>query len=102
MRLDGVDQDDFDFQVKEVAGKIAAEKQKNLLSYSNIDREIIFAFSETLLDLSHISPDSKKSLPASMIGSIITSIITTKPTMLQVGLGLVAHHKPITEHRHIE
>ena len=35
-----------------------------------------------------------------MIGSIITSLITTKPTMLQVRLGLVGHHKPIIKHLH--
>ena len=104
LRLDEVDQDDFDLQVKAVASKIEAETKTfgdKFVNYSNIDRENIFAFSETLLDLlSHISPSLIKSLPAAMTGYIITSIITTKQTMLQVGLGLVAHHKPINEHLH--
>ena len=54
-----VDQDDFDLQVKAVAGKIAAEIEilvSKFLNYSNINRKKNFAFSETLLDLlSHIS-----------------------------------------------
>ena len=54
-----VDQDDFDLQVKAVAGKIAAELEilvSKFLNYSNINRKKNFAFSETLLDLlSHIS-----------------------------------------------
>ena len=54
-----VDQDDFDLQVKAVAGKIAAEIKilvSKFLNYSNINRKKNFAFSETLLDLlSHIS-----------------------------------------------
>ena len=104
LRLDDVAQDDFDLQVKVIAGKIAAEIKTlggKFLNCSNIDRENMFTFSETLLDLlSHISPNLKKSLPAAMIGSIITGIITTKPTMLQVELGLRAHRKSIIEHLH--
>ena len=54
-----VDQDDFDLQVKAVAGKIAAEIEilvSKFWNYSNINRKKNFAFSETLLDLlSHIS-----------------------------------------------
>ena len=103
-RLDRVDQYDFDLQVKAVASKIAAETQTlgaKFLHYSNSDRENIFAFTETLLDLlSHTSPNLQISLPAAIIGSIITSIITTKPTTLHVRLGLVGHHKPIIEHLH--
>ena len=85
--------------MKAVAGKIAVETKTlgaKLLNYSNIDKDNIFAFSESLLDLwSHIFPDLKKSLPAAMISTITTSIITIKSIMLKVGLGLVAHHKPI-------
>ena len=61
LRLDEVDQDDFDLQVKAVAGKIPAETKtlsNKFRNYSNMDRENIFAFRETLLDLlSHISPN---------------------------------------------
>ena len=90
--------------MKTVAAKIAAETKTlgvKFLNYSNIDRENILPFRETLLDLlSHISPNVKKSVPASMTGSIITRILTTKPIILQVVLGFVAHHKPIIEHLH--
>ena len=97
LRLDEVDQDDFDLQVKAETKTLGDE----FLNYSIIDGQNIFTFSETLLDLlSRILPNLEKSLPAAMIGSIITSIITMKPTMLQVGLGLVANHKPIIEHIH--
>ena len=60
------------------------------MNYSDIGGDNIFALSETLLDLLlHIPPNLKKFLPAAMIGSIITSMMTAKPTVLQVGLGLV-------------
>lgn len=35
-----------------------------------------------------------------MIGSSITSIITTNSTLVQVLLGMVPHHKPIIGHPH--
>ena len=72
LRLNQVDQDNFDLQVKEVAGKTAAETKTlgdKFLNYSNINRDNIFAFRETLLDLlSYISSNLKKSLPAAMVG----------------------------------
>ena len=99
-----MDQDDFDLEVKAVASKIVVETEtlgEKFLVYSNITRKNIFGLSETLLDLlSHISLDLKNCLPTAMIGSIITSIITMRQTMLRVVLGLVAHHKPIIEHLH--
>ena len=104
LRLDEVDQDDFDLEVKEIFGKIAAETKTfggKFMIYSNIDRENILAFSETLYhSLLHILLNLKKSVPAAMISSIITSIITTKPTMFQGGLGFVVHHKHVIEHLH--
>ena len=88
LHLGKLDQDDFDLQVKAVGSKITAGTLGGkFLNYSNIDRQNIFAFSEILLDLlSHISPNLKKFLPAAMIGNIIITIVTVKPTMLQVGL----------------
>ena len=87
LRLDEMDQKYFYLQVKEVVGKIAAETKTfgdKFLNYSNTDREDIFAFSEILLLLSHISSNLKKSLLADMIGSIISSIITTKQTIFHI------------------
>ena len=87
LRLDEMDQKYFYLQVKEVVGKIAAETKTfgdKFLNYSNTDREDIFAFSEILLLLSHISSNLKKSLLADMIGSIISSIITTKQTTFHI------------------
>ena len=101
-----MDQDHFDLQVKAVAGKTAAETKtlgSKFLNYAKIDRQNIFAFSDKLLDLlSHTSPNLRNPLSADMIDCIIiiTSIITAKPTMLQVGLGLLAHPKPIIKHLH--
>ena len=61
LRLDEVDQDDFDLQVKAVACKIAAETKTlgdEFLNYSIIDGQNIFTFTETLPDLlSRISPN---------------------------------------------
>ena len=83
-----VDQDDFDLQVKAVAGKITAETKtlrSKFLNYSNINRKENFAFSKTMLDLlSHISPNLRKSLPAAMNGSIITKILKNQLSYVNV------------------
>ena len=82
LRLGKVNRDDFDLQVNAVAGKIAAETKTlcdKILNYSNIDRENISAFRETLLDLlSHISPSLKKCLSRAMICSINTRHINNE------------------------
>ena len=61
----------------------------------------IFNGSQTLLDLfSSISDRLNFSLPTAIIGSIIASTILFKPTMLQIGLGLVARSRDVIEHLH--
>ena len=54
LRLDEVDQDDFDLEMKTRTSKIAVETRAldyKFLTYANIDKENMFAFSETLLDI---------------------------------------------------
>ena len=54
LRLGEVDQDDFDLQKKTRTSKIAVETRAldyKFLTYANIDKQNIFAFSETLLDI---------------------------------------------------
>ena len=106
LKFETLDDDDETYaQVKFVAKKIVSEtkhiESTITKSYSGVDRENIFDVSQSLLDLlSCISKNLHLTLPAAMIGSIITSIISSKPTMLQVALSLVAHSKGLIEHFH--
>ena len=61
----------------------------------------IFNGSETLLDLlSSVSNKFSFSLPTEMIGRFVASTILPKPTMFEVGLGLVARIRDVIEHLH--
>ena len=50
--------------------------------------------------LSFISPKLHESLPALMIGSMVTSTVTTGISMLQVAIGLLLREKKIINHLH--
>ena len=57
--------------------------------------------SPTLLNLlSQLTPKLDSTLPAVMIGNTVTGAVTHRHTMLQIGLGLVAHDKSIIEVLH--
>ena len=61
----------------------------------------IFIGSQTLLDLlSSISNKFNFSLPTAMIGSTVASTIPSKPTMLQIGLGLAARNRDVIKYLH--
>ena len=48
-----------------------------------------------LLLLSKVSPSLNKTLCAGLIGNIITTAVTSYPSMLQIALGLLAREKKI-------
>ena len=68
--------------------------------YKNVTRESLFVgTSSTILSLIDlISSKFQNSLPAGMIGNIIASIVTSKPILLQVYLGVLVHVKKLIKH----
>ena len=46
-----------------------------------------------LLPLSKVSPLLNETLRAALIGNIITTVVTSHPSMLQIALGLLAQEK---------
>ena len=98
------DEEKANAQIKFVAKKIMSET-KHMTSivknYTKVNKENIFDVSQTLLDLlSNISKHLHLTLPAAIIISIITSSKSSKTTMLQLALSLVAHSKGVIEHFH--
>ena len=97
-KFERVDEEDDDINLRLIAKKINSEVKslsRNDDVYKNLTSESLFDNTSStilsLLDL--ISPKFQNSLPAAMIGSIITSIVTSKPTPLQVYLGVLVHEK---------
>ena len=97
-KFERVDEEDDDINLRLISKKINSEvKSLSLIDdvYKNLTRESLFddtsSTISSLLDL--ISPMFQDSLPAAMIGSIITSIVTSKPIPLQLYLGVLAHEK---------
>ena len=57
--------------------------------------------SETLMTLlSKLSPNFEKSLPAVMIGNIVTFVVTKHFTKLQLALSVLASDRKLIEHLH--
>ncbi|XP_066930028.1 uncharacterized protein [Clytia hemisphaerica] len=101
LKLENDDEQDYHVQMKSIAEKIVKETKslKRTFDRYTLINENIFNGSETLLDLlSEISDKLKHSLPAAMIESIVSSTILGKPTMLQVGLSLVAKSREAIDH----
>ena len=90
---------DYASDVKSVAKQIVHESnalELDTSSYSTkIDESIAHSqCSETILSLlSHISPKLDSSLPAYLIGNMVTSAITHKCTTLQCALGVAVRKK---------
>ena len=98
------DEEKANAQIRFVAKKIVSET-KHMTSiarnYIGVNKENIFDVSQTLLALlSNISKHMHFTLLAAIIISIITSSKSSKTTMLQLALSLVAHSKGIIEHFH--
>ena len=88
------DEDNSFAQINFVAKKIVSEIKAMV-------NDNIFNGSQTLLHLlSSISDKCNFSFPTPMIGSMVASSILSKPTMIQIGLGLVARDRDVIEHLH--
>ena len=75
-------------------------EDNNLEKYHPLDKESSFdTCSQTLMDLlSLISPKLNKTLPASLIGNMVTSTCTSRASMVQVALGLLFRERRIIDH----
>ena len=93
MKLD--EADDTENSVKKVAKSVIKESKAISLDRTkyqlNIDRVVAGeAVSETLQSLlAAISPKLKDTLPALMIGNIVTSMVCNQPTDLQISIGVL-------------
>ena len=103
--IDKVDGDD-DIHVKVVAKRIASEIQGIVHDKSkyvtSIDMDEAFEdVSDTLASLlSNISSSLDHTLPAIMVGNIVTSCVSKRHTTLQVALGVLAREKKLIQHLH--
>lgn len=103
--IDAVDDDD-DIHVKALAKKIVSEvknipydksKYKTSIGIDTVFEDV----SHTLASLlSNISSSLNRTLPAAMVGNIITSCVSKRYTTLQIGLGLLARDKKLIQHLH--
>ena len=100
------DEDDDDAAVSKVAKLIAAETKTLKHDKSKYQTRVSLEnslddASQTLLHLlSLLSTKLNSTLPAAMIGNIVTSIVTNRHTSLQVALGVTVREKSIIECLH--
>lgn len=98
--------DDMDSTIKKLAKKIIDECAEAKRDTSIFDKRICLddalnCCSPTLLELlANISSKLDNALPASMAGNIVTSCVTSKPTSLQIALGITTHGKSFIETLH--
>ena len=97
------DKDDIETSLEKIAKVIITESLHIKKDQSTFDTRIslddaLNCSSPTLLNLlSKISSKLDLTLPAAMVGNMFTSIISKKPTTLQISLGLVVREKAIIE-----
>ena len=88
--------DDTDDQMNEAIEKVAKQIKTEINNieadrknyYNHIDRDICSVFQSNTLDdiLSKVSQKLKQSLPALLIGNIVTSVVKNLATPLQIAL----------------
>ena len=87
--------DDTDIAVNKLKKKICQEvngvsvDRNNYKAHLDYDSASIFASSTLLNLLSCLSPKLDNTLPAVLIGNIITSVLTSYPTQLQISLAVL-------------
>ena len=99
------DNDDTDSSIRVISKRIKDEVCNLHYSkeeYHVIDGENLFdECSDILMSfLSKLSPNFEKTLPAVMIGNIITSVMTKRFTRFELALSVLASNKTLIEHLH--
>ena len=97
------DNDDVDSSMRVLSKKMKEEARKlphSKNEYNVIESEnLMDGCSETLMTLlSKLSPNFEKSLPAVMIGNIVTFVVTKHFTKLQLALSVLASDRKLIEH----
>ena len=106
MKVVESDIDDLETSLEKVAKIITRESLQLKKDQSTFDTRICLgdalgSSSPTLLNLlSKMSSKLDSTLPAAMIGNMVTSAISKKPTSLQISLGVVVREKSIIELLH--
>ena len=78
---------------------IRDKRNSEVDSTVSLIRQSLHTCSQTLMDLlSLVSPKLNKTLPAALIGNMITSTCTLRVSMLQVALGLLFRERRIIDH----
>ena len=106
LKLVANDEDDDDAAVTKVAKLIVAETKA--LRHDKSKYQTRVSLENSLDDASHtllhmlslLSTKLDSTLPAAMIGNIVTSIVTNRHTSLQVALGITVREKSIIECLH--
>ena len=84
-------------KIKEDVRKLPSPKNEYVIDTENLADEC----SETLMTLlSKLSPNFEKTLPAVLIGNIVTSVMTKRFTRLQLALSVLANNRKFIEHLH--
>ena len=99
------DNDDVDSSMRVLSKKIKEEARKlphSKNEYKVIENEnLVDKCSETLITLlPKLSPNFKKSLPAVMIGNIVTSVVRKRFTKLHLALSVLASDRKLIERLH--
>ena len=106
IRLVDDESDDIDMAIKMVASKINVESKtmkRNIWTYeTDINlQDTLSQVSDTFLDLlKAVSPKLENTLPAALIGNIITSIINNQATTLQIALAVSLRDKSLVQQMH--
>ena len=103
MRLVDNEEDDIETALGRVAKTITKEAVHLKRDQSTYETricldDVLADSSPTLLSLlSRLSPKFESTLPTAMIGNMVTSAVTNKPTFLQIVLGIAVRDKSIIE-----
>ena len=96
--------DDVDDAAIAKLAKLIVNESKDLKSDKykyrtrvNIDDAIAYVSSTMLHFLSLVSPKLNSSLSSCMVGNIVTSMVTNRPTSLQIALGILVRQKLLIE-----
>lgn len=103
MKLVANNENDIDTAIGRVTKVIIRESRELKRDQSTYDVRIslddaLVSSCPTLLNLlSRLSPKLESNLPEAMVGNMVTSAFTNKPTFVQIALGVVIRVKAIIE-----
>ena len=97
------DEDDVEIELEKVAHQIVRDVNESVVDDKTIMPELIWTLPLTvsvpllLSLLSKLSTKLNHTLPAALIGNIVTNVISGRFTILQIALGIVLNRKGLIE-----